>query len=210
MKRRIEIIILMLIFGSWILWYVISGIAGLSKSEFISVSQNAKNGALCGINVNRAKEVYRVEHWPFNLISIATEHYYFVLSGDSEVPLLIREKSSWYVENFDEDGLALRPVAVVGEIRKYNFDVKSDIRGVISNLSALGVSVSAEKYLSGNYKTLYILRLVSGLLTAAAAVFTVAAARKESVPKWESVCLNVFRKAALTFMAFVLLFGKSV
>lgn len=211
MKKKTAVIITLLLFGGWTFRSLISGIIGLSKSEFAAVSVNTEKGKLCEVEVDYAARVYTIEHTLNGLIPTGKEYYYFAASEDSEIPLLIKQKPSWYNKNFDGDELAYSTVTVVGEVKRFDSDSGSELRKVKSRLAELGAEISTDKYISGNYKTPYILRLASALLMlAAAAGFVVIVARKGSIPKAGATAVVILGIAALLFMAFTLLCADTV
>lgn len=211
MKKKTAVIITLLMFGGWTLWSLISGIIGLSKSEFADVSLHMEKGKLCEVEVDYATRVYTIEHTVNGLIPTGKEYYYLAGTEDSEIPLLIKQKSSWYDRNFDEDGVAYSTVTVVGEVKRFDSDSGSELRTVKSKLAELGVEISTDKYISGNYKTPYILRLVSALLMlAASAGFVVIITRKGSIPKAGATAVVILGIAALLFMVFTILCADTV
>lgn len=99
----------------------------------------------------------------------------------------------------------------MGEVRKFDSGSDPKLYSVKSRLSEAGITISTDKYISGNYKTPYILRLVSGsLMVAAAAGFVIVIARHGSVPGIGTVAVTIIVIAAMLFMVFTLLFADTV
>jgi len=150
------------VFAGWTLYNLITGIAGLSKGGMSQLSSSAEAGARCEVSVYLAMEVYEIEHRLNGLIPTGSEHFYFAAAEDGAIPLLIKASPSWYKENFDEYGLSKNTVTIMCEVSKFDSDSKYKLGELNRNLLSLGESVSTEKYLNANYRTMYIFRIAAG------------------------------------------------
>lgn len=171
MKKTFALIIVAVVFAGWTLYNLITGIAGLSKSGISQLSGSPEAGTRCEVTVDFAVKVYEIEHRLNGFIPTGSEYFYFAASEDGSVPLLIKASPSWYDKNFDEDGLAEDTVTLMCEVGKFDSDSRFKIGELNRDLSSLDESVSTERYLNANYRTMYILRIATG----AASVGAVAA-----------------------------------
>lgn len=212
MKRKTSIIITVLLFGGLTVFNIISGILGLCKSKTTSADMYADKGGLCGVTgISYAVEMFTVEHTLNILIPTGKEHFYLAADDEDNFYFLIKETPSWYKAHFDEDGEAYSPVSVFGEVRKFDSENFSKLRELKNDLSEYGITISSEFYLSGNYKTLYILRLTAGLsLLAAGILFVFVIMRLGSSSKAAATAAVIFGLAALLFNVFVMLCGETV
>lgn len=183
MKKTVALIIVAILFAGWTFYNLITGIAGLSKSGISQLSGSADAGTRCEISsVYLAMEVYEIEHRINGLIPTGSEHFYFAVAEGGTVPFLIKASPSWYKDNFDENGLAKDTVTLMCEVGKFDSDSGHKLGELNQNLSELGESVSTEKYLNANYRTMYIFRIAAGAssLVAVAAVIMLLKLGKKS------------------------------
>lgn len=96
MRRTVALIIVAVAFSGWTLYNLITGIAGLSKSGISQLSRSSETGTRCEVTIDLAMEVYEIEHRINGLIPAGSEHFYFAVSGDEFVPLLIKTSPSWF------------------------------------------------------------------------------------------------------------------
>lgn len=205
-KSKLFTVIFVLILVGWTLYGIISGIIGLTKSSYTEPTESAEVGKLCEVEIEYAVEVYEVKH-TVNLIPTGKEHFYLCLTEEDGIPLLVKAKTSWYNTNFDYDGIAYVPVKVTGEVMKMDSKLIKDLSDMNKQInSELGFSISTAKYISSNYKTLYMLRLVSGLFNIAAAAALLIMLNRGVNAK--IVPVPVF--AAFLLMGFVVFFGETV
>lgn len=173
MKKTVALIIVAVMFVGWTLYNLVTGIAGLSKSGISQLSRSPEVGTRCEVRVDLAKEVYEIDHKLNYLIPTGSEHFYFAVSEDGVVPLLIKASPSWYDKNFDKDCSAKSTITLMCEVNKFDSDSRYKLNELNRDLSSIGESVSTEKYLNANYRTMYVFRLITGVVStaAAAAVF---------------------------------------
>lgn len=171
MKRTTALIITAVVFAGWTLYNLITGISGLAKSGISPLSGSLGNKDRCEVTVSFAAEVYEIEHRLNGIIPTGSEHFYLAAAEDGTLPLLIKASPSWYEKNFDGDGMAKSPVTLMCEVGRFDSDSRHKLGELTRDLSLLGESVSAEKYLNANYRTMYVFRVAAG----AAAVVAVAA-----------------------------------
>ncbi len=150
------LIIVAVIFTGWTLYSLITGITGLTRSGKSLISASSESGARCEVSIDLAIEVYEIEHRLNGLIPTGSEHFYLAATDDGAVPLLIKASSSWYEKNFGEDGLAKSTVMLTGEVGKFDSDSRYKLNELNRKLSSLGESVSTEKYLNANYRTMML------------------------------------------------------
>ena len=168
MKKTVALIIVAVVFVGWTLYNLVTGIAGLSKSGISQLSRYPEVGTRCEVYVDFANESYTVNHSLNYLIPTGAEHFYFAISEDGAVPLLIKASQSWYDKNFDKDGFAKDTVTLVCEVGKFDSDSRFKIGELNRDLSSIGESVSTEKYLNANYRTMYVFRVITGAVSIAA------------------------------------------
>ena len=204
-KNKVGFIIIAVVLLGWTLWGTIGGIIGLTKAGYTKASLNAEEGKLCEVRIAAATKVYTIEHKLNILIPTGKEHLYLCATEEEIVPLLVKARESWYDENFDSDGLAKRPVTVTGEVKKLDYDFRSDIVKINNEIRELG-QVSTMNYLSSTYKTKYALELASGLVNIAVAAVMIVLIKRGSGVKF-GVVLCVL---AVLFMGFVLLCGDTI
>ncbi|MDE7398486.1 MAG: hypothetical protein K2N06_03065 [Oscillospiraceae bacterium] len=173
MKIKFGLVVLVLAFLGWMVWSVVTGISGLTKTETEELTRYSKEGALCEFEVNYAKEVHTLKHVIFRFIPLGTDHFYLVFTQDSVEPLLVKASPSWYDENFNSLGLARGAVTIHGEVREFYSQSKKSIRELNSKLAELGESVSDENYVDSDYRVTYILRLLTAALLLSTAVVAV-------------------------------------
>ncbi len=205
-KNKVAVIIGILILAGWTIYSIISGAIGLSKSEYTEPTVNAETGKLCEVEVTFAVQAYEVKHTLNILIPTGKEYFYFGVSDEDGIPLLIKAKPSWYSANFDEEGFAYEPVTVKGEVMKMDSQFTKDMSDMNRELSSLGFKISTSKYISTSYKTPYTLRLISGLFTIAAAVVIILMMKSGKGTKFVAIPAIL----AVLFMAFVILCGETV
>lgn len=182
----------------------VSGIAGLSNTEYTEPSISAKDGKLCEAEIVGAGEVYTIERRLLGFIPIGTERFFLCENEDGTVPLLVKASASWYEKNFDMYGFAKETLTVTGEVRDFEYERRGDINRIDDALpnAVLGHNrISASSYLCLTYKKKYILEIVSGALNIiAAAVLAVTV----KLQRREGIGLALCGAAAL-FAIFVLL-----
>ncbi len=205
-KNKVGFIIVAVVFVGWTLFSLFGGIIGLTKAGYTEPDLAAEEGKLCEVKVDFAVEAYTITHTLNILIPTGKEHLYFCGSGGDSVQLLVKERESWYNENFNSHGLAKYPVTVTGEVKKMDSQFKKDLADINNEISELGYSISTTKYLSATYKTKYTLELISALVNiAAAAVMIVMIKRGSGVKIGLVLCI-----IAVVFMAFVMLCADTV
>lgn len=207
-KNKAAAVIAIIIFAVWTFYSIISGIIGLSGNEMTEPTLSAETGKICEVEVTFAIEAYEVKHTLNILIPTGKEHFYFGISNDEGdgIPLLIKATQSWYNSNFDEEGFAIVPVTVKGEVMEMDSRFAKDLSEMNSELSTMGYSISTSKYISANYKTPYTLRLLSGLFTIIAAVVIILMIKSGKGTKFVAVPAVL----AVLFMIFVILCGETV
>lgn len=205
-KNKVSVIIGILIFAAWTFYSLISGIIGLSKNEMTEPTMDAETGKICEAKVTFAVEAYEVKHTLNILIPTGKEHFYFCVSDEDGIPLLVKAKPSWYSANFDEDGFAHAPVTIKGEVMTMDSQFTKDMSEMNMELASLGFKISTSKYISTSYKTPYTLKLISGLFTIAATVVIILMLKSGKGTKFVAVPAIL----AVLFMAFVILFGETV
>lgn len=173
MKVKFGLMVLVLGFLGWMAWSVVTGISGLTKTETEELTRYSKEGTLCEFEVEYAIEVHTLKHVIFLFIPLGTDHFYLVGTEDSVEPLLVKESPSWYNKNFDSEGKARGSVTIYGEVREFYSQSKRSIRTVNSKIADLNVSVSEENYVDCDYRTTYILRLLTAAALLSAAVVAV-------------------------------------
>lgn len=147
--------------GLWI-WLVVSGAASLMKDG--SASPNgAQRGDVCEFNVIWATEACTLKR-TLNLIPTNKEHFYLVVADNDSVPFLVREKPSWFKNNFDEKGVAKGgAVKIKGAVTRYHsYKLTKVIDSINAELSNSGMSVSTSLYIDALYKQLGGLRILAG------------------------------------------------
>lgn len=205
-KSKLYTVIFVLILAGWTLYGVINGALGLTKGSYTEPTTSAEVGKLCEVEIYFADELYEVKH-TVNLIPTGKEHFYLCLTDKGGIPLLVKAKTSWYDANFDEYGIAHSPVKVTGEVMKMDSKFTKDLSDMNKKITSdLGFSISTTKYISSNYKTLYTLRLVSGLFNIAAVIAGLIMLNRGVNAK--AILVLVF--AALLLMGFVEFFGETV
>ncbi|MDE6030794.1 MAG: hypothetical protein K2G32_04155 [Oscillospiraceae bacterium] len=181
MKNKFSIVFALIMFGAFIVWNFFSGISGLMKTETAPLGRYSEKGTLCEIDVSFAKEVYEIEHMINGIIPSGSEHFYLAITagGDAVAPMLVKAKSSWFEENFSEDGSAVNgSVAIIGEIKKFDSSSAVKLKSLNAQLSEIGESVSTALYADTNYRTRYTLQIVMGIAAlSVAAVLAVLFAR---------------------------------
>ena len=173
MKVKFGLVVLVLGFLGWMAWSVVTGISGLTKTETEELTRYSKEGTLCEFKVEYAVEVHTLKHVMFLFIPLGTDHFYLVATEDSVEPLLVKASPSWYEKNFNSLGLARGTVTIRGEVREFYSQSKKSIRTVNSKIAELNVSVSEENYVDCDYRTTYILRLLTSVLLLSTAVVAV-------------------------------------
>ena len=205
-KRKVGMVIFVLILVGCTLYGIISGAMGLTNGSYTEPSVNAEVGKLCEVEVEMAFEAYSGKH-TLNLIPTGKEHFYLCLTEDDGIPLLVKAKTSWYNANFDEDGFAYSTVKVKGEVMKMDSKFTKDLSDMNKKLNReLGISISTSKYISSNYKTLYALRLASGVFNVAAVAIGLVLIKKGVGAKLIPVLFIV----AFLLMGFVVFFGETI
>lgn len=174
MKVKLGLVVLVLAFLGWMVWSVVTGISGLTKTETEELTRYSKEGALCELKAEYAMEVHTLKHVIFLFIPIGIDHFYIVFTEDSVSPLLVKASPSWYEKNFDSEGKARGTVTIRGEVREFHSKSKTSIRSLNSKLAELGESVSNENYVDSDYRVTYILRLLTAAFLLSAAIVAVA------------------------------------
>lgn len=203
-------LIVLVIFGIMIVWNLVSGIIGLSNSEFTELSVRAEVGKLCEVKASQATEVYTDVHF-FKFIPTGKERFYLVDIGDGYSPLLVKQTALWFSRNFSADGSAKGEVVIVGEVKKFGSPATSELLGLKSKLQEWEIDISADRYICGNYSTQYWLWIISGVLViAAVAGVTIILLRTGRVPKGAAAAVGILVLVAVLFALFVAVFGKTV
>lgn len=172
MKAKFGMAVLILMAVGITVWCLASGISGLSKSQTEAPSRYSQKGDLCEFEVSYAKEVYEIEHKINGLIPFGTEHFFLVLIDDDLAPMLVKANTSWFSDNFTEDGEPKKTVSVTGEVVEFERDFQSSISEINMQLAPTGQSISTSSYVDAIYLTRYIMQLSIGivLVTVCAAV----------------------------------------
>lgn len=209
-NRKLSSVILILLLLALMIFDLATGITGLGDKGEVPVSADVERGEICEVNAVYATEVYYVMHM-LSFIPTGMEHYYFVITEDDYVPLVIKEKKSWYKKNFDEiSGFAYEPVTIRGKIEKLDHDFVSDFNDVNRDLSEIDASISTSLYIDPGYKKLAVLRLISGILLLAAAVMGFVFASTDRLTTKAGSAVVAFCIIAAVFSVFVMLFGETI
>lgn len=204
LKNTIGFIIFAVILFGLTIRTVVSGIAGLSNSEYAEPSINAKGGKLCEAEIVSAGEVYTIDRRLLGFIPVETERFFLCENEDRTVPLLVKATASWYEKNFDMYGFAKETLTVTGEIRDFDYERRGDINRIddaLPNAVSGRNRISASSYLCLTYKRKYILQIVSALLNVAAVAVVIVTIKKQK----GEVFGIVLGAAALLFTVFMVL-----
>ena len=194
MKIKLGLVILILAFVGWIVFCVVTGVSGLTKTGSKSPGIYSKKGELCEMEAYFAKEVYALEHRINGIIPAGTEHFYIIVNEDgSAAPMLVKAKPSWYSKNFDSECFAKGEVIIKGEVREFGSESTNSLLSLNDELAAADARISTDRYLDMDYKMLYILRLLmGGLLISGTVVMTVTFARIGSVSKQAATAAVIY------------------
>lgn len=212
MKKGSEVLglIVLALFGIMIVWNLVSGIKGLTNSEFTGLSASAEVGKLCEVRAVGAEEVYTNVHF-FKFIPTGKERFYLIKTEDGHSPLLVKQTALWYSRNFGVDGSAKKEVSITGEVKEFGSPAASELLGVKKRLQGSEIDISADRYINGNYRTLYWLWIISGvLIIAAVAGVIMILFHKGHVPLKAAAAVGILILAAVLFVGFVTVFGKTV
>lgn len=199
MRRTVALIIVAVAFSGWTLYNLITGIAGLSKSGISQLSRSPETGTRCEVTIDIAMEVYEIEHRINGLMPAGSEHFYFAVSGDEFVPLLIKTSPSWFEKNFDENGLAEETVTVMCEVGDFDSDSRHKLSELNKQLSEFGGSISTEKYLNADYRTMYIFRIAAGAASVGAVAAVIALLKLGDRSGAAAKAATIFLIAAVLF-----------
>lgn len=88
LKNTIGLIIFAVILSGLTIRTVMSGIAGLSNSEYAEPSIDAKRGKLCEVEIVSAGEVYTIDRRLLGFIPVETERFFSVRMRTEQFPCL--------------------------------------------------------------------------------------------------------------------------
>ena len=167
MKIKLTQLILILIFLGLTIYNIIAAISGLAKSETCS-PDNPENGALCEFEVDYAQKIYWINKKLYGLIPAGTDHYYLVSSKGTPWTMMVKAKDEWFAENFDSSdgkgGKANKRVVVCGEVREFSDSSKNKIAEMNGKLSHIDVRLDTDNYVDPDYRTRYVLKLVTSVM----------------------------------------------
>lgn len=209
-KKKSSLVILILLLLALMIYDLVTGITGLSDSGEVPVSANAEKGQICEVDAVYAVEVYYVMHM-LSFIPTGMEHYYFVVTEDDYVPLIIKEKKSWYKKNFNEySGLAFEPVTIRGKVEKLDYSYTTDLNKINTELSDIDAHISTSLYINPGYKKTAVLRLISGLLLAVAAVMGFVFAATDRLATKSGSAVIALGIIAMVFSVLVWIFSETI
>lgn len=149
------------------IYNIIAAISGLAKSETCS-PDNPESGALCEFEVDYAWRIYWINKKLYGFIPAGTDHYYLVSSKGTPWTMMVKAKDEWFAENFDssngKSGKANKRVVVRGEVREFSDSSKNKIAEMNGKLSHIDVMLDTDNYVDPNYRTRYILELVTRVM----------------------------------------------
>lgn len=192
--RVIRWVIGLAIFGIIAMYFIITGVGGLSKSDFGYPYDHLEAGELCEFVVDYAREICVLDG----------DHYYYTEQEGYPVKYLVEANPVWFVENFGVDGKSLNgSVLVRGEASGYDRDHRVELERGLDTLPKF--TVWDTLYISTGYKSAYSSRLIAGLFSAAAVAACIVIIKKTETVKGELLAAAIIG-AAMIVSAF-LVFG---
>ncbi|MCM1082509.1 MAG: hypothetical protein NC428_03440 [Clostridium sp.] len=158
----IFLIILMVLIECYGIWCLITGIGALaSKPTGNLFDREAVNTYVSGEAVFAA-EVCEYKH-SINFIPVGTEHYYAVIDESGTNYCIVRANKSWYKDNFDSNGFAVKKVALKGKMTKYQSKVKNMIEQYNTSLIGTGIQFNTSNYVDLSYVGFAWCKVIGGV-----------------------------------------------
>lgn len=145
------------------IWCLFSGIGALTnKADGNLFDSEAVNTNVSG-EAFFAAEVCEYKH-SINFIPVGTEHYYVVLDKSGTNYCIVRAKKSWFENNFDSDGFAVRNVVLEGRVTKYQSKVKDMIEKYNQSLAENNIQFNTSNYIDLLYAGYAWCKVIGGVL----------------------------------------------
>lgn len=193
-------IILIAAAAIWAVWSLVTGIIGLAKTDASPLSKGSEKGSVCEFKAVYAKEIYNIDHKLMVILPLGTERYYIVVGENDELaPMLVKASRAWFDNNFGDDGIAKREVAIKGEIRRYDSRSLNKLSEVNRELAEADASlrVSETLYLDVPFKLRSLLRIAVSVLSLSAGIVLAIVFKVRSISQRALTVMLIYASAAV-------------
>lgn len=160
------IILVLALFECYGIWCLITGIGALTNKTTGNLFDNETVNTYVSGEAFFAAGVCEYKH-SINYIPVGTEHYYVILDESGTKYCIVRANKSWYEDNFDSKGFAVKNVVLEGRVTKYQSDVKNMIEQYNQSLAENGIQFNTSNYIDLSYKGFAWCKVIGGVLLSA-------------------------------------------
>ena len=150
------------LFECYGIWCLITGIGALTNKATGNLFDNETVNTYVSGEAFFAAEVCEYKH-SINFIPGGTEHYYVVLDKNEINYCIVRAKKSWYEDNFDSNGFAVKNVVLEGRVTKYQSKVKDMIEQYNQSLAENGIQFNTSNYIDLSYTGFAWCKVIGGV-----------------------------------------------
>lgn len=154
------------LFQCYGIWCLITGIGALTNKTTGNLFDNETVNTYVSGEAIFAARVCEYKH-SINYIPVGTEHYYVILDESGTKYCIVRANKSWYKDNFDSNGFAVKNVVLKGKVTKYQSDVKKMIEQYNQSLAENGIQFNTSNYIDLSYKGFAWCKVIGGVLLSA-------------------------------------------
>lgn len=145
------------------IWCLITGIGALTNKTTGNIFDSETVNTYVSGEAFFAARVCEYKH-SINFIPAGTERYYAVLDESGTNYCIVRANKSWYKNNFDSKGFAVKKVVLEGRVTKYQSKVKNMIEQYNQSLPENVIQFNTSNYIDLSYVGFAWCKVIGGVL----------------------------------------------